>query len=186
LRYSSRLVARASFLPLGLATLACATLAFGSALNWLEAGRISARVVDEAVRLGPRDGELIILTAPLTYRSAIVFTGANLDDAVAQAGRPDLHTSFCVPVHVRRLRSGEIDVKRTAFGRYEARASWGSPFDFPVLRPTTPLDADCSFARGGPETFPPGLRRLAIAEPHPSRPRVRFAYFDGRDLRPCC
>jgi hypothetical protein len=171
--------------PLVLPALACAALAFGSALSWLEAGRISARVVDEAARLGPRNGELIVLTAPLTYKSAIVFTGADLDDAVAQAGRPDLSTAFCIPVHLRHEGAGEITVLPTSKG-YEARASWGSPFDFPVLRPVTPLDPDCSFARGGPSAFPPGLRRLAIAEPHPSRPRVRLVYFDGRDLRPCC
>jgi hypothetical protein len=172
--------------PLVGAGLACAVLAFGSAQNWLEAGRISARVVDQAARLGPRNGELVILTTPLTYRSAIVFTGADLDDAVAQAGRPDLATAFCIPVHLRHEGAGEITVVPGSSGGYEARASWGSPFDFPVLRPVSPLHRDCSFARGGPSTFPPGLRRLAIAQPHPSRPRVRFVYFDGRDLRPCC
>jgi hypothetical protein len=172
--------------PLALTALACAALALGSALSWLEAGRISSRVVSEAARLGPRHGELIILTAPLTYRTAIVFTGADLDDAVAQAGRPDLSTAFCIPVHLRHAGSGEITVRPDSKGRFEARASWGSPFDFPVLRPVKPLDPDCSFSRGGPSTSPPGLRRLAIAEPHPSRPRVRLVYFDGRDLRPCC
>jgi hypothetical protein len=169
-----------------LAALAAALLSLGSAVNWLEAGRISSRVVNEATRLGPRNGELIMLTTPLTYRSAIVFTGADIDDAVAQAGRSDLATAFCIPVHVRSQGSGEIHVRPLSNGSYEARASWAAPFDFPVLRAVTPLHADCSFSRGGPSTFPPGLRRLAEAFPHPARRPVVLAYFDGRGLRRCC
>jgi hypothetical protein len=172
--------------PLLLAGLGAAALSLGSATNWLEAGRISSRVVDEAARLGPRNGELVLLTAPLTYRSAIVFTGADIDDAVAQAGRPDLATAFCIPVHVRSQGRGQIRLTRLPDGSYQARSTWASPFDFPVLRTETPLHPDCGFSRGGPATFPPGLRRLADAFPHPSRTPAVLAYFDGHDLRRCC
>jgi len=163
-----------------------AALTVGAAWNWVEAGRISARVVRETARLGPRDGEVVLLTAPLTYRSAIVFTGGDLNDAVAQAGRPDLEAVFCIPVHVRSNGSGAIRVRRLPDGSYRARSSWAAPFDFPVLRRQSLLNADCSFARGGPATFPPGLRRLAVATPLPSRRPAVLAYFDGRDLKRCC
>lgn len=169
--------------PLAAVAAALAVLCAGTSWNWLVAGRISARVVREAKTLGPRNGELVLLTAPLTYRSAIVFTGSDLDDALQQSGRGDLHAPFCIPVHVRSEDGGQIHVERLADGTYEARSSWKAPFDFPVLRTETPLSEDCSFARGGPATFPPGLRRLAVASPHPSRTPVAYAYFDGHDLR---
>lgn len=169
--------------PVGLLAAACS---FGSAMNWLEAGRISSRVVKEAVSMGPKNGELVILTTPLTFKSAIVFTGSDIDDAVAQAGRSDLSTAFCIPVHVRSQGSHEIRMRPRPDGSYEAQSTWDAPFDFPVLRSAYPLDPDCSFSRGGPATFPPGLRRLAIAFPHPSGTPVELVYFDGHDLRRCC
>ena len=165
------------------AAVALAALSLGSAWNWVIAGRISARVVSEATRLGPPHGELVLLTAPLTYRTAIVFTGADLDPAVAQAGRPDLATAFCIPVHVRSQKTGAIRLQRLPDGSFRARSTWAAPFDFPVLRSNAALGPDCAFSRGGPAVFPPGLRRLAIATPHPSRPAAVFAYFDGHDLR---
>jgi hypothetical protein len=162
---------------------ALAALCVGTSWNWLVAGRISARVVRQAAQLGPRNGELVLVTAPLTYRSAIVFTGSDLDDALAQAGHPDLYAPFCIPVHVRSEDAGQIHVERLGDGTYRAWASWKAPFDFPVLRTETPLSPDCSFSRGGPATFPPGLRRLAVASAHPSRAPVVYAYFDGHDLK---
>ena len=65
------------------------------------------------------------------------------------------------------------------FGLFERQA-----LDFPVLRTELPLNAECPFSRGGPAKFPPGLRRLAVASPHPSRSPVAYAFFDGHDLRP--
>jgi len=163
-----------------------AALCIWTAWNWLEAGRISERVVDEAAQLGPPHGEVVLLTAPLTYRTAIVFTGGDLNAALAQAGRPDLTAVFCIPVQVRSQKTGAIRVQPLPDGMYRARTSWGAPFDFPVLRTQAPLNPECSFSRGGPATFPPGLRRLAVASPHPAGSPVVLAYFDGRDLRRCC
>jgi hypothetical protein len=161
-----------------------AALSIGASWNWVVAGRISARVVRQAKQLSPRNGELVLLTAPLTYRSAIVFTGGELNDALAQLGRPDVEAPFCIPVHVRSEKTGAIRVQRLSDGTYRARSSWAAPFDFPVLRTEAPLNPECSFSRGGPATFPPGLRRLAIASPHASRSPVAYAYFDGHDLLP--
>jgi hypothetical protein len=163
---------------------AMAALCLGTSWNWVIAGRISARVVNEAARLGPPDGELMLVTAPLTYRTALVFTGGDMNAALGQAGRGDVTSAFCIPVQVRSQGSGAIRIERRADGTYRAHASWKAPFDFPVLRTEEPLNPECPFARGGPAKFPPGLRRLAVASPHPSRSPVAYAYFDGHDLRP--
>jgi Dolichyl-phosphate-mannose-protein mannosyltransferase len=160
-----------------------AALCLGTSWNWVVAGRISARVVRQTARLGPPNGEVVLLTVPLTYRSGIVFTGGDINDAVAQAGRPDLATAFCIPVHVRSQKAGAIRLQQLPDGEFQARSTWNAPFDFPVLRTQAPLNPDCSFSRGGPADFPPGLRRLAVASPHPSRPAAVLAYFDGHDLR---
>ena len=168
-------------LPVGVAL---AALCVGTSWNWVIAGRISARVVDEAAQLGPRNGELMLVTAPLTYRTALVFTGGDINAALGQAGREDMTSALCIPVHVRSQEAGAIHVRRLADGTYRAQASWNAPFDFPVLRTELPLNAECPFSRGGPAKFPPGLRRLAVASPHPSRSPVAYAFFDGHDLRP--
>jgi hypothetical protein len=165
---------------------ALAALCVGTSWNWLVAGRISARVVRQAAQLAPPQGELVLLTAPLTYRTAMVLGGGDLNDALAQAGRPAVNAPFCVPVDVRSQEAGAIRIEGLADGSFRARSSWAAPFDFPVLRKQAPLNPDCGFSRGGPATFPPGLRRLAIAEPHPSRTPTVYAYFDGHDLRRCC
>ena len=142
--------------------------------------------MDEAAQLGPPHGELVLLTAPLGYRTAMTFSGGDMNDAVHEAGRPDLSTAFCLPVHVRSQGSAEIHVRPLPDGSFQARASWDSPFDFPVLSSAAPLSPDCPFSRGGPARFPPGLRTLGVASPHPSRQPAVLAYFDGRDLRRCC
>ena len=159
-----------------------AALCVGASWNWVVAGRISARVTREAAQLAPRNGELVLVTVPLTYRTAIVFFGGDLNDALALAGRPDTKAPFCIPVQVRSEGRDEIRVRRLPDGTYQAVSTWAAPFDFPVLRTEVPLNPECPFSRGGPARFPPGLRRLAVASPHPSGSPVAYAYFDGRDL----
>jgi len=160
-----------------------AALCLNTAWNWVIAGRISARVVREAARLGPPHGEVVLLTAPMTYRTAIVFTGGEINDALAQTGRSDLSSAFCIPVGVRSLDTGAIRVRRLPGGSFRARSTWAAPFDFPVLRKEFALNGECPFSRGGPAVFPPGLRRLAVATLNPLRPTPVLTYFDGRDLR---
>jgi Dolichyl-phosphate-mannose-protein mannosyltransferase len=160
-----------------------AVLCLNTSWNWVIAGRISARVVHQAAKLGPPNGEVVLLTAPMTYRTAIVFTGGEINDALAQIGRKDLSSAFCIPVDVRSLDAGAIRLQRLPDGSFRARSTWAAPFDFPVLRKEFPLNNECPFSRGGPASFPPGLRRLAVATPHPVRPAPVLAYFDGRNLR---
>jgi len=163
-----------------------AALCLGTSWNWIVTGRITSRVTHEAAQLAPRNGDLVLETAPLTYRTAIVYFGGDLNDALALVGRPDATAPFCVPVQVRSEDSGAIRVARLPVGTYRANSTWAAPFDFPVLRREIPLNPECPFARGGPARFPPGLRRLAVAYPHPSRSPVAYAYFDGHDLKRCC
>jgi hypothetical protein len=167
---------------LGLLAAGAAALCLGVAYNYVVAGRIADRVVDRAVEYGPSQGQLVMLTVPLTYRNALVFSGGDIDDAVARAGKPGLFTTFCIPVHVRDLEANQAKIRREG-AVYRAETTWKAPFDFPVLRSASALNIECPYGRGGPRTWPPGLRRLAVATPMPSRRPVVYSYFDGETLR---
>jgi hypothetical protein len=168
--------------PLVLVAAGAAALCLGVAWDYVVAGRIADRVVDRAVAYGPEQGQLVLLTVPLTYRNALVFSGGDFDAAVARAGKPGLSTIFCIPVHVRDLARNQVTLRRED-GVYRARTTWGAPFDFPVLRSAFPLNVGCSYSRGGPRRWPPGLRTLAVAEPRVPSPPAVYAYFDGDELR---
>jgi hypothetical protein len=168
--------------PLALVAAGAAALCLGVAWNYVVAGRIADRVVDRAAAYGPDQGRLVLLTVPLTYRNALVFSGGDFDAAVARAGKPGLSTIFCVPIHVRELEGNQVRLRRED-GVYRARTTWNAPFDFPVLRSAFPLNVGCSYSRGGPRAWPPGLRTLAVAEPRVPSPPAVYAYFDGDELR---
>jgi hypothetical protein len=164
-----------------------ATLALSlySSFDWIEAGRLTQRLVPAAEALAPPGGELVLLSAPESYRTAHVFTGGDLSGVLGYRGRTDFTTAICVPVNVRDLRSGEIRF-RASGGAYDGMTGWAAPFDFPVLHSSGGLTGECSYSRlpGGPE--PPGLGLRALAGPTPSKQPVVLAYFDGRNLRRCC
>jgi hypothetical protein len=160
-------------------------LSLYSSFDWIEAGTLSQRLVPAAEALAPAGGELILLSAPESYRTAHVFTGGDLSEVLGYRGRTDFTTAICVPVNVRELRAGEIRF-RASGGAYDGATGWAAPFDFPVLHSSGGLTGECSYSRlpGGPE--PPGLGLRALAGPTPSRRPVVLAYFDGRDFRRCC
>jgi hypothetical protein len=160
-------------------------LSLYSSFDWIEAGRLTNRLVPAAEALAPRGGELVLLSAPESYRTAHVFTGGDLSEVFGYLGRTDFTTAICVPVNVRELRTGEIGF-RASGAAYGGRTHWAAPFDFPVLHSASGLTGECLYSRlpGGPE--PPGLGLRALAEPHPSRRPVVTAYFDGRDWKRCC
>jgi hypothetical protein len=160
-------------------------LSLYSSFDWIEAGRLSERLVPAAEALAPRGGELVLLSAPEGYRTAHVFTGGDLSEVLGYRGRTDFTTAICVPVDVRQLRGDEIGF-RASGSAYDGETHWTAPFDFPVLHGAAGLTGECSYSRspGGPEPLGLGLR--ARAEPHPSRRPVVVAYFDGHDWRRCC
>jgi hypothetical protein len=160
-------------------------LSLYSSFDWIEAGRLNDRLVPAAEALAPRGGELVLLSAPESYRTAHVFTGGDLSEVLGYRGRTDFTTAICVPVNVRELRAGGIGF-RARGAAYDGETRWAAPFDFPVLHSASGLTGECLYSRlpGGPE--PPGLGLRALAEPHPSRRPVVIAYFDGRSWKRCC
>jgi hypothetical protein len=166
-----------------------AALAVGLALSvydsfdWIQAGRISERVVAQAQRLTPPGNELVLLAAPENYRTAHAFTGGDLGSALSDR-EPSLPTAICTHVIVRDERRGAVRF-RALDGRYRGEASWAAPFDFPVLRPTAPLTGDCTYSRVRDDSGRPGLGLLVDVTPTPRAPAT-LVYYDGRDLRPCC
>jgi hypothetical protein len=162
----------------GVCALALSMLTAG---NWLAAERISNRVLDAAVRLTPPRGELVLLSSPENYRTAHVFPGGTIDAALAWRGRGDLKSAVCTHVVVREARSGAISFAPLQNGSYRGTTTWQAPFDFPVLRSSVRLAADCSYTRVG--GGPPGLGLRADVKPVPSREPVILPFFDGYTLR---
>jgi len=160
-------------------------LSLYSSFDWIKAGKLTQRLVPAAEALAPPGGELILLSAPESYRTAHVFTGGDLSEVLGYLERTDFTTAICAPVNVQDLRAGVIRF-RASGGAYDGATGWAAPFDFPVLHSSGGLTGECSYSRlpGGPE--PPGLGLRARAGPTPSRQPVVLAYFDGHDLRRCC
>lgn len=171
--------------PLAAAAIVLAALSVHNAHNWLVAGRIADRVLADAVQLGPERGQLVLLSVPASYRSARVFE-VSLDAAVQQSGRSDLEIATCLPVQILESRGSQIGFERQGDGSYRGVTTWSAPFDFPVLRSSLAPGRDCAYSRDDGASWPPGIGRAGLAYPTPRRARVFLAFFDGKDLRPCC
>ena len=169
----------------GAAICALAALTLYNSFDWIEAGRLAKRLVPAAAAMTPRGGELILLSQPEGFRTAHVFIGGDLSREFRYHGITDRVASFCAPVELRAVRSGEVGFRPVA-GSYHGASGWSAPFDFPVLHSAGGLTGECSYARlpGTPER--PGLGVRVRATPTPSGRPVVYAYFDGRDFRRCC
>lgn len=163
-----------------LATVAAGLTAYGAA-QWVTATDIAERTVAQTAALTPRDGELVLLSFPESYRNAHVFTNG-LDRALLRAGRGDAQLGFCVPAHIRSERS-EIRFAPPADGTWRGTTGTSVPFDVPVVGDASSLSPGCAI-RGGGDRLAPGLERRADATPQPRLPRVRYAYFDGKRVVP--
>ena len=161
----------------GLAVAAAGATAYGAA-QWITATDIAEDTVTAVADLAPPGGELVLLSFPESYRNAHVFTNG-LDRALLRTGRNDTLIGFCVPVHIRAERAGQIDVDQN--GRtWRLATDRDAPFDVPVFGSASALSPGCSIEGGG-DKLAPGLDRRATARPQPRRRKIAYAYFDGRD-----
>jgi hypothetical protein len=168
----------------GIALAILAALSAYSSFDWIEAGKLSDRLVPAAEALAPPGGELILLSAPEGYRTAHVLLGGDLSSVLNYRGSTGFTTAFCAPVELRAVRSGLIRFEESG-ASYRGTTSWAAPFDFPVLHSAAGLTGECSYSRlAGPKA--PGMGLRALTTPTPSRRPVVIAYFDGHDLRRCC
>jgi hypothetical protein len=161
-------------------------LSFHASFDWVRATRISDRLVDQAARLAPPSGELLLLSGPENYRTAHIFTSGDLAPALRFAGASNPSASICTQVVVRRERSGTIAFTRRADGSYLGRTTWAAPFDFPALRSTTAVSAACPYERADGSSWPIGIGLGAVVTPLPPALPRALAFFDGQDLRRCC
>ena len=149
--------------------------------DWIEAGKLSDRLVPAAIALAPQGGELVILSAPEGYRTAHVLLGGDLSNVLAYRGIGAFTTAICAPVQLRAVRSGEIGFDQSG-ASYRGKTTWAAPFDFPVLHSAAGLTGECAYSRlPGPKA--PGMGLRALLTPTPSRAPVVIAYFDGHDFR---
>jgi hypothetical protein len=171
-------------LAVSLALAVCLGLSVYSSFDWIHAGRISSRVVAQAERIAPSGDELILLSAPENYRTAHVFTGGDLSEALSDRNAA-FTTAICTHLVVRGERAGSVAF-RPVGGAYRGTTIWSAPFDFPALREANALTGDCSFSRPPGESGPIGLGLAVDARPMPSRQPATLVYYDGRNLRACC
>lgn len=156
--------------------------------NWIAAGRMADRVREAAVALGPREGELLLLAVPSSYRDARVFhVGLNeavaMDPAVERAGGRR-RTAWCAHVHVIHEAPGQVRFRaegRSLTGTATERSPFLVRFRSSGLVNETP---DCAYASDSGRLV--GRSREIAVFPQPLRRPVRLAYFDGRTLRRCC
>jgi hypothetical protein len=167
-----------------LALIGLGTLSVQSSFDWVEAGKLSRRLVPAAEALTPRNGELLLLSVPEGYRTAHVFIGGDITH-YHYPGSNGLTIAFCAPVELRDLSPGAVRFQREG-AAFRGTSEWAAPFDLPVLHSAAGLTGECSYSRlpGGPK--PPGLALRVLVTPSASREPVAFAYFDGRNLRRCC
>lgn len=166
------------------AVLAGLALSLWSASNWIPAGDLAQRLVDETAEAGEDVGQVVLLSVPENLRTAHVHLGFSLRFAVEDEHRPDLHVTVCAPMQVRSLDDGVVVFTQTpdAFLGVSGRQA---QFDFPVRRAPDERPA-CSFARPDGATSGDGIEHEVVVRPVPLVPEWTLVYFDGRKLVPCC
>ncbi len=156
-----------------------------NSFDWLQAGRLSKRLVPAAAAMTPPGGELILLSQPEGYRTAHVFIGGDLSREFRYRGITDIAAVFCAPAEMRSLRPGQMRFERSG-GAYRGDSGWSAAFDLPVLHSAAGLTGECSYARLPGSTKRPGLALRVLVTPSPARRPVAYAYFDGHDFKRCC
>jgi hypothetical protein len=168
------------------AAVVLAALCLSSAYTWVVAGDAARRIVREAEAVGPRNGELVFLDAPSSYRNAHLFPQPDMNYPVQETGRPDLTTAFCTQIHLRYVDRGAVTVRTVTPGLVLAVSTHhGAGIDVPVLRPTAALTAECAYQPRSSGGWPPGLDPAADVRLTPTRPAT-VVWFDGHDVRRCC
>ncbi len=169
-----------------LGAVAAGTLALSllSATDWLQAERISNRVLDSAVAVAPANAELVLLSSPENFRTAHVFPGGSIDAPLEWRGRGDLTSAVCSQLAVRQAHADAVSFTPVRDLDFLGKTTWQAPFDFPIFRSPSPLSGDCSYARRA--SGPPGLGLVAIVRATPSQGSPVYVFFDGYTLRRCC
>lgn len=166
------------------AVLAGVSLSLWSASNWIPAGNLAQRLVDETAELSEGATQIVLLSVPENLRTAHVHLGFSLRFAVEDEHRADLQVNLCAPVHVSSIGDGDIGFVATENG-FLGTALGGSTFDFPVRRAPDGR-AWCSYQRPDGAASRWGIEREVLVQPAQATPVWALVYFDGRRLVPCC
>lgn len=166
------------------AVLAGVALSLWSASNWIPAGQLAQRVVDETAESAEGASQVVLLSVPENLRTAHVHLGFSLRFAVEDDYRPDLQVTLCAPVHARSLDDGVVTF--TQIGEaFQGVSGPEASFDFPVRRAPDERQF-CTFARPDGAASAYGIEREVIVRPVFAAPAWVVTYFDGRKLVPCC
>jgi len=168
----------------GAFVLAGLALSLWSASNWIAAGKMAQRLVDETAELAEGANQVVLLSVPENLRTAHVHLGFSLRFAVEDDHRPDLQVNICAPVHVTSVEDDAVSFVQTEAG-FEGVAVGGSSFDFPVRR-TPDARAFCNYQRPDGAVSRWGTENEVLVQPSQAAPVVALVYFDGRKLVRCC
>ena len=162
-----------------------AVLAFlscvGASLDWVHATQVSDRLAAAAERLGPRDGELVLLSFPEEYHVAHI----GGPSAPLSLTRPDLRVAACAPVQVREEGAGIVRFTRRGGDSFGGMTRAAAPFRVRVLG-SPRASAECSYGATAQGGLYPGAAGQIEVRADPTRQAVRYVYFDGTDLVACC
>ena len=166
------------------AVLAGVALSLWSASNWIPAGKLAQRLVDDTAELADGAGQIVLLSVPENVRTAHVHLGFSLRFAVEDEHRRDLLVTTCAPVHVGSLGDGFVSFQQTPAGFFQGLARGGLSFDFPVRR-APDARAFCTYQRADGEASPWGIEHAVLVFPEQAAPIWTVTYFDGEKLVKC-
>lgn len=151
-----------------------------SSLNWQRGSTLASKVIDEVTADARGPGEVLLLTAPETYRNARVVT-PGLDAAVAlNGGRA--RVAWCANLELRSPGAGQVTFRPLGSDQYVGETRGSARFGFPIDHAgRVQLTRDCSFGRG---PTPPryGAATSVHVRLEPAAQPVHRVYFDGERL----
>jgi hypothetical protein len=166
---------------LGLVAAVFLGFSIDGSLNWQRGSVFAARLANQVTRLARTKGEVLLLSAPETYRNSDLLT-PGLDAAVALQGG-QARVAWCSVVDVRRIKAHQVVFDSTGPMTYVGTTRGSARFHFPLsgAAAPAPLTPDCTYGPG-PKVPHLGSATSVTVRPLPAARPVRLAFFDGKNI----
>jgi hypothetical protein len=150
-------------------------------LNWQRGSVFAARLANQVTQLAQAKGELLLLSAPETYRNSSLLT-PGLDAAVALQGG-QARVAWCSVVDVRKIEAHQVAFDSNGPMTYVGTTLGSARFHFPLggASAPAPLTPDCTYGPG-PKVPHLGSAASVTVRPLPAARPARLAFFDGKNI----